>query len=332
MMFNRLPRCALLAALILMFAEQTNQALAQQASEIARVGILGFGPQPPPSRRGTVNDFRRTLADLGYVEGKSLIIEERWQPPGKKDWLPEAIAELESTKVQAFFAFGAVPVRALRAAGTTIPIVFTVVVSTREFVSNPEKPEGNMTGFTIFNPKLPHEQLELVRQVAPNARRIAFVGDGSLPDIVFKPYEDTAGAKGLGFLTLKLQPPQPDLEGAFTTIQSEQADAVVVLPHPLTSMHRVKIAEYVTKLRLPSLWGAPGFADAGGLLIHGTDFGETAKPAAEYVSRILRGAKPSELPVQTIIRNKLIVNLKTAESLSITVPPTVLNAATDTIR
>ena len=322
----------LLIALPIASLIQMNQALAQQASEVARVGILGFGVEPPPARKGTVNNFRRTLADLGYVEGKNLVVEERWQPPGKKDWLPDAIAELERAKVHVFFAFGAVPVRALKTAGTTTPTVFTIIVSAREFVSNNEKPEGNMTGFTVFNPKLPQEQLELIKQVAPNAKRIALVGDGALPDVVFKPYESAVGAIGLEPLTIKLQPPQPDLDSAFSAIERERADAIVMLPHPLTSQHRTAISERVAKSRLPNLWGGPAFADAGGLLSHGTDFAETGKPAAEYVARVLKGAKPGDLPVQTIIRNQLIVNLKTAETLSITVPPAVLNAATETIR
>jgi putative tryptophan/tyrosine transport system substrate-binding protein len=308
-----------------------QQAPAQQAPEPARVGILGPGP-PPSMPSALIASFRNELTNLGYSEGKNLIVEERWRLPSDKDeWLPQAIADLERANVQVIFAFGAIPARALKAAGTKIPSVFAMVIPTAEFVSNPEKPEGNMTGFTIFDPKLPHRQLELLKQVVPEAQRIAFLGDEVVGSAPFKPHEDAARSLGLEPIILKVRAPQPDLDGAFREMQRQRADALVVLLHPIIGVHRLKIGEYATKLRLPSLF-APGFADAGGLLTYGTEFTEAANHAAAYINRILKGAKPSELPTRIVLNHRLIVNLKTAQALSITVPSEVLNAAVEIIR
>jgi putative tryptophan/tyrosine transport system substrate-binding protein len=320
------------AAISLIGLARVQEAPAQQAPETARVGILGPGLPPLQNLpHPVITSLRTALADLGYGEGKNLVLEERWQPADKKDWLPEAIADLERAKMHVIFAFGAIPARALKAAGTTIPSVFIMVFPTAEFVSNPDKPEGSMTGFTIFDPKLPRQQLEFIKQVVPKAQRIAFLGDEAVGPGPFKPHEDAARSLGLEPLVLKLRAPQPDLDAAFEQIQRERVDALVMIPAPIIGVHRLKIGEYATKIRLPTLFPA-GTADAGGLLTYGTEFADASKHAADYIDRILKGAKPSDLPVQTVHRHKLIVNLKAAQALSITVPPEVLNAAAEIIR
>jgi putative tryptophan/tyrosine transport system substrate-binding protein len=317
----------LLALLTLVTSFCPNPILAQQAPEIARVGILAPGLPPPPHLPSAVTaSFRKALSELDYVEGKNLVLEERWQPSGKKEWLPDAIRELESANVQVIFAFGAIPARALKAANTTIPSVFIMVIPTTEFVSNPKQPEGRMTGFTIFDPKLPRQQLEILRQVLPTAKRVAYLGDEAVGAGPFRPHEEAARSLGLEPVVLKLHAPKPDLAEAFEEMKRQQTDALVVLPHPIIGVHRQSIGEYALKTRLPALFPAGG-ADAGGLLTYGTEFAVATKPAAVYVDRILKGAKPSDLPVETILQHELIVNLKTAQALSITVPPDVLKNA-----
>jgi putative tryptophan/tyrosine transport system substrate-binding protein len=306
-----------------------QQALAQQAQEPVRVGILGSGP--PLRSHPVIASFRKELAALGYSEGLNLVVEERWQPPDKKEWLPEAIAALERVNVRVILAYGAVAARALKSAGTRIPVVFIMVIPTAEFVSNPARPEGNMTGFTNFDPKLARQQLELLKQVVPNAKRIAFLGDEVVGDGPFKPHEAAARALGFEPLILKLRALQLDIDGAFATMHRERVDALVTLAHPIIRIHRLKIGENAKKSRLPSLFPTGG-ADAGGILTYGTELIEMAKPAAIYVDQILKGAKPSELPVRPIINHQLIVNLKTAEVLSMNIPPEVLKAAAAVIR
>ena len=321
-----------LAAFALLGLGHARKALAQHSLPLARVGFLGPGlPRIGGVQHPVVSAFRSTLSDLGYKEGSNLVVEERWQPANKTEWLPEAIADLERAKVNVIFALGAIPARALKAAGTTIPSVFIMVIPTAEFVANTEKPEGSMTGFTIFDPKLPRQQLEILKQTVPIARRVAFIGDEAVGQGPFKPHEDAARALGLEPLVIKLRAPQPDLVGAFDEIQRERVEGLVALPHPIIGVHRLKISELATKLRLPTLFPA-GMEDVAGLLTYGTDFAVGAKLAADYVDRILKGAKPNELPVQTVHRHTLVVNLKTAQALSITVPPEVLNAAAQIVK
>ncbi len=321
-----------LAAFALLGLGYAREALAQPSQPLARVGVLGAGaPWTGGGRHPVVSAFLSTLSDVGYKEGSNLVIEERWQPPNTTVWLPEAIADLERAKVDVIFAPGAIPARALKAAGTTIPSVFVMIIPTAEFVSNTEKPEGSMTGFTIFDPKLPRQQLELLRQTVPITRRVAIIGDEAVGQGPFRPHEDAARALGLEPFVIKLRAPQPDLAGAFDEMQRERVEGLVVLRHPIIGEHRLKIGELATKLRIPTLFPT-GYEDSAGLLTYGTDFTEGAKPAAHYVDRILKGAQPSELPVQTVHRHTLVVNLKTAQALSITVPPEMLRAAAQIVK
>jgi putative tryptophan/tyrosine transport system substrate-binding protein len=321
-----------LAALAVLASGYAQKALAQHSPPLARVGFLGPGlPRIGGAQHPVVSALRSTLSDLGYKEGSNLVVEERWQPANKTEWLPEAIADLERAKVNVIFALGAIPARALKAAGTTIPSVFIMVIPTAEFVSNIEKPEGSMTGFTIFDPNLPRQQLEIFKQTAPNARRVAFIGDEAVGQGPFKPHEDAARALGLEPLVIKLRAPQPDLIGAFDEIQRERVEGLVALAHPIIGVHRLRIGELATKLGLPTLFPT-GMEDAAGVLTYGTDFAEAAKLATDYVVRILKGTKPGELPVQTVHRHTLVVNLKTAQALSINIPPEVLNAAAEIVK
>ena len=322
--------CAGSAAVALLGLGDARKARAQ--SSAARVGFLAPGlPRLGGAQHPVVSALRSALSDFGYKEGNNLVIEERWQPTNKTEWLPEAIADLERAKVDVIFALGAIPARALKAAGTVTPSVFIMVIPTAEFVANPEKPEGSMTGFTIFDPALPRQQLEIFKRTVPNARRVAFIGDAAVGEGPFKPHEDAARALGLEPLIIKLRAPQPDLVGAFDEVQRERVEGLVALAHPIIGVHRMKISELATKLRLPTLF-PNGMEDVAGLLTYGTDFALAAKLATDYVVRILRGAKPSELPVQTVHRHTLVINLKTAQALSITVPPDVLNAASQIVK
>jgi putative ABC transport system substrate-binding protein len=270
--------------------------------------------------------FRQALADLGYTDRKNFIIQEWWQPQGKADWLPDAIADITRADVHAIFALGAIPARALKAAGTTIPTVFVIVIPTAEFVSRPERPEGAMTGFTVFDPNLPRQQLELLKVAVPQAQRIAILGDEAVGAGPFAPYESAARSLGLEPLVVKLRATSLDFDGTFEHIKRERADAIVVLQHPIIGVHQLKIGEYAKQFRLPSLFPA-GSAEAGGLLTYGSEFTEGIKLAAKYIDRILRGTKPSELPVQTVYEHKLIVNLATARALGVEISPSLLHRA-----
>lgn len=184
-----------------------------------------------------------------------------------------------------------------------------------------------MTGFTTFDPAQARAQLVLLKQVLPAMQRVAVFGDDAVGAEPFRPHESAARTLGLEPLILKVRAPQPDCETLFEAVRRERAGAAVVLEHPITIMHRKRIAEHAATHGIATLFPRDS-ADAGGLLAYGTPFTEAARRAATYVGRILEGARPHELPVETVHRPELVVNLKTARALSVTIPDDVLNKAT----
>jgi putative tryptophan/tyrosine transport system substrate-binding protein len=329
---GRIALGALMAsATALLPAASYGQPATQSPANVAKVGILAPGIAPPPGMPSQVLQvFRKALAEQGYVEGRNLQIDERWQPPGKPDWLPPAIDDMARAKVEAIFAFGAIPARAIKTTKTAIPTVFIMVIPTGEFVANPQRPEATMTGFTTFDPKLPRQQLEILKQALPAMKRIAYIGDEAVGEAPFKPHEAAARALGLDVTIHKIRPPKPDYPALFATIKQDKAEALVLLEHPLTSVHRKIIAEQAMKNGLPTL--APRLAaDVGVLLAYGTPLSEAAKPAASHIARILKGASPAELPVEAVHRHELIVNANTAKQLRVSLPQEVLSKAAQVV-
>lgn len=296
---------------------------AQQAPKIARIGFLA-----PQGRSLPLFDaFRQGLAERGYIEGQNIVIEPRFAE-GQLDRLPGLVADLVGLKVDVLAVTGAVTARAARKAAPDTPIVFSMVVDpvADNVVSRMTMPGGNITGVTSFDPKQARKQLELFKEVLPGLKRIAILGDQGVSAALIVGSEAQAKALGIETTRLRLEAPNPDLEAAFATIKQSHADALLVLEEPLLGVHANRIAELAISNRLPNMF-TPSRVSAGGLLAYGTSQVDSVRAMAAYVDKILKGAKPGDLSVDTVTHYELIVNLKTAAEIGVTIPPAVLKRA-----
>jgi putative ABC transport system substrate-binding protein len=301
---------------------------AQPVANIPRVGFLA-----PQGRSLPLFDaFRQGLADLGYVEGKNIVIVPRFAE-GHYERFPEIFSELASLKINVLAVTGAVTARAAKKSPIDVPIVFSVVVDpvADNVIPNLERPAGNLTGVTSFDPQQATKQLELLKQVVSGLKRVAILGDQGVSEALINAAEDQARALGLQPQRLRLTGPNPDLEGAFEAIRQQHANALLVLEEPILGVHAKTIAELAAKDRLPALF-PPSRAAAGGLISYGTSQTEAIRHMAAYVDKVLKGAQPGALRVETVNRYELIVNLKTARDIGVTVPPEVLKRADQVIQ
>ncbi len=298
-------------------------AKAQQPAKIPRVGFLA-----PQGRSLPLFDaFRQGLADLGYIDGQNIVIEPRFAE-GHYERFPELFAELLRLKVDVIVVTGAVTARAAKKAVTDIPIVFAVVVDpvADNVVPRLERPGGNLTGVTSFDPHQATKQVQLLKEAIPGLKRVAILGDQGVSEALMKASEEQARALGLQTQRFRVAGPSPDLEGVFAAMRQEHADALLVLEEPVLGIHANKIAELAAKDRLPTMF-APSRVGAGGLIAYGTSQVEAIRRMTAYVDKVLKGAKPGELAVETVTRYELIVNLKTARAIGVTIPPEVLKRA-----
>jgi putative ABC transport system substrate-binding protein len=301
---------------------------AQQTTKIPRIVFLA-----PQGRSLPLFDaFRQGLSDLGYIDGKNIIIEPRFAE-GHYERFPEIFAELVGLKVDVLAVTGAVTARAAKKAVTDIPIVFSVVVNplADNVVPSLQRPGGNLTGVTCFDPQQATKQFELLKEVIPGLKRVAILGDQGVSEALMKAGEEQARALGLQPQRLRVAGPNPDLEGAFAAIKQEHADALLVLEEPVLGVYATKVAELAATDRLPTLF-APSRVAAGGLIFYGTSQVEAIRRMTAYVDKVLKGAKPGDLPVEAVTRYELIVNLKTAKEIGITIPPEVLKRANQVIQ
>jgi len=292
---------------------------AQQAAKVPRVGFLNPLDRSAPHFEA----FRQGLADLGYVEGCNIAIEPRFAE-GQYERFPDLLAELVRLKVDII----AVTARAAKKAVKDIPIVFAVVVDpvADNVVPNLERPGGNLSGTTSFDPQQAKKQLELLKEAIPGLRRVALLGDQGVSEALIKASEAQAQAMGLQTLRLRVAAPNPDLEGAFAAFRQEHADALLILEEPVVGVHAKRIAELAARDRLPTIF-APSRVGAGGLLAYGTSQVESIHRMAVYVDKVLKGANPGELSVESVTPYELIVDLKTARDIGVTTPPEVLKRA-----
>jgi putative tryptophan/tyrosine transport system substrate-binding protein len=317
-MFSRMYAVAILALGLVLAPVD-----AQQTAKIPRVGFLA-----PQGRSLPLFDaFQQGLADLGYTDGKNIVIESRFAE-GHYERFPEIFAELIRLKVDVLAVTGAVTARAAEKATTDIPIVFSIVLDpvTDNVVPSFEHPGGNITGVSCFDPQQATKQLELLKEVIPNLKRVAILGDQGVSEALIRAGEEQARSLGLQPQRLRIAGPNPDLEASFAAIKQGHADALLVLEEPVLGVYAKQIAELAAKDKLPTMF-APSRVAAGGLLSYGTSQTESIRHMATYVDKILKGAKPGDLSVEKVIRYELIVNLKTAKEIGVTVPPDVLKRA-----
>lgn len=319
---------AVLSVLVMSLTAVAATVEAQQAAKISRVGFLAPQGRSLPLYAA----FQKGLADLGYVEGQNIVIEPRFAE-GQYERFPELLADLVRLKMDVLVVTGAVTARAAKKAVTDIPIVFAVVVDpvADNVVPSLEKPGGVITGVTSFDPKQASKQLELLKETVPGLSRVAILGDQGVSEALMNASEEQARAIGLQPQRLRLTGPSPDLDAAFAAFKKERAQALLVLEEPLLGVHATRIAEMAAKDRLPTLF-PPSRVAAGGLIAYGTSQVEAIHRVAAYVDKILKGAKPADLPVEKVVRYELILNLKTAGEIGITIPPDVVKRADRVIK
>ena len=297
---------------------------AQQAARVPRIGFLGaVTPEDFPHLEAA---FREGLREFGYVEGKNILIEYRWAE-GQADRLPELAADLVRSKVDAIFSVTSAAARAAKNATSTIPVVFVGVSDPVQygFVRSLARPGGNMTGLGHFTPELNGKRLEWLKEVLPQLTRVAVLWNtGS--ESHEEQLKDLAGpARALGMHLLPVGVRKPDeLDGAFQAMVKERAGALMVLASSLTHRHLKRIADLAVKHRLPSIMEFSEFADAGGLMMYGPIWADMFRRGGNLLGKILKGAKPADLPVEQPTRFALIINLKTAKALDLTISQSVL--------
>ncbi|HEY7205623.1 MAG TPA: ABC transporter substrate-binding protein [Methylomirabilota bacterium] len=297
---------------------------AQTPPRKPRIGVLGATPSDP----SLVEAFAQGLADSGYVGGRDVTIEHR-HADGEPDRLPGLAAELVRSRSDVLFARGAGALTAARNATSTIPIVAVDFESdpvAMGFVHNLARPGGNVTGVFLDVPELSGKQLQLLRDIIPNVSRVAVLGDPVLNAPQFRATD--LAARNLAIQLQKLEVRAPaDLSRALEAAQGRDAGAVILLSSPLVFVHRSEIGSAAATKRLPAVSMFVEFAEAGGLMVYGPSLRDAFRRCAGYVARILRGARPGGLPVERPEKFDLVINLRTAKTLGLAIPPSLLARA-----
>jgi putative ABC transport system substrate-binding protein len=298
----------------------------QTAKTLPRIGVIsstGTAESPWP----LFDAFRLGLSDLGYVEGKNILIESRYAE-GRLDRMPGLVNELVQQKVDLILAPNNVVIQAAKKATNTIPIVMVSSVDPVEagYVKSFAHPGGNITGLAHLGRDLSAKRVELLKEVVPRMSRVGILwdGDGPGPKIAFKEYEGAAHAFKLELRSLEVRGPKPDLEKALHAAKVARADALIVVANPLMAQHAIEVFELAAKYRLPSMTEEGRFVNAGGLISYGAKLADLYRRAAEYVAEILKGAKPSDLPVKLPSKFEIFINLKTAKQIGVVMPQHVL--------
>jgi putative ABC transport system substrate-binding protein len=316
-----LTRRRALAALALA-VPGARAAQGRPAGKVWRIGLVR-GAAPPTAE---VDAFRAALRDLGYVERENLVIETRWAE-GREERLPSLVLDLVERGVDLLVASAPAATRAAKDATTTIPIVMVTVADPVGFgfVQSLARPGGNVTGLVFQHPELSGKRLELLKATVPTLARVAVLWNGANPYKAADMREVERAARAAG-VTLHALPVKgaDDLAGAFGAAKRARADALITLEDPFTVAHRGQIVELARAHVLPALYGRRVYVDAGGLMSYGPDPIEQYRRAATYVDRIFKGAKPGELPVEQPTQFELVINLRTARVLGLTIPPSLL--------
>ena len=307
-------------------------AAAQQPTKIPRIGFLTGGSAIQISAR--TDALRHGLRELGYIEGKNIIIEWRYSE-GNLDRLKQHAAELVRLKVNVIVTAGTTVTSAAKEATATIPVVMAQDPDPvgNGFVASLSRPGGNITGLSRLAPEISGKQLELLKETVPRLLRVGVLGDAALPGQaqILKEVEFAAAALKVKSHFLKVQSPK-DIETAFRSTGKRNVDAIVVLETPLINSHRSQIAALAAKSRLPAMYMNPEYVEDGGLMSYGASIAELYRRAAVYVDKILKGAKPGDLPVEQPTKFELVINLKTAKQIGLTIPQKMLARADKVIQ
>ena len=305
----------------------SSPAEAQQPTTVPRIGFLSAVPLSSMSTR--VEAFRHGLREVGHVEGQNIVVEYRFAE-GKLDQVPHNAAELARLKVDAIVTAGATDTRAAKKATSTIPIVMAQDPDPvgNGFVGSLARPGGNITGLSSYSTELNGKRLELLKEIVPRLARLTVFGTSTNPGNAqaLKEMERAADAFGVKVQYLDVLNPK-DIETAFREATRARADAILVLTGPLPYSQRAQVADLAVKSRLPVIYPRTEFVEAGGLMTYGASVTDLFRRAAVYVDKILKGTKPADLPVEQPTKFELVINLKTAKQIGLTIPPNVLARA-----
>ena len=317
-------RIGLAVALALSLGLAQLGAEAQQAGKVPRIGVL-WGYSPSDVSR-FAEAFRQGLASLGYVEGRNIVLQERWSE-GKSDRLPSLAAELVRLNIDVIVAASTPAARAAQQATKTIPIVLTLVTDPvgDGFAASLARPGGNVTGLSMMHPELSGKRLALLKDIVPKASRVAVLRSSSTPLYAQLLRETEVAARTLGVQLQVVMVRDPgEFDNAFATLARDHAQALLWLPDQMFRNHLRRILDLTAKSRLPALYWSQEPVEAGGLVSYGANIPEMYRHAAIFVDKILKGAKPAELPIEQPTKFELAINLKTARALGLTIPHSVL--------
>jgi putative tryptophan/tyrosine transport system substrate-binding protein len=324
-------RRQLLIAAAAFFAAPICAEAQQHAGKVARIGYL-TGRSLDFEKRWLAA-FRQGLRDLGYIEGENIVIEER-HAAGRPEKLPALAAELVRLKVDVLVAAESLAAVQAKKATATIPIVsFTQDPVALGLVASMARPGGNITGMSDYHAGMANKRLELLKEIVPSASRFAvFLNPGILPNqLQLGDLQAAAPAMRLTLLPFEIRGAD-DVDRAFAAMAKDRVDGLVLLPGGAISSNQKQIAELAIKARIPATYTVSLWAEVGGLIAYGTDFNTYFRRGATYVDRILKGAKPADLPIEQPTTFELVVNLRTAKALGITIPPSILVRADRVIR
>jgi len=305
---------------------------ALQSGKISRVGFLGFSN--PVISKNFIDGFREGLRDLGYAEGKDILVEYRWAD-GKPDRLPKLAAELAALKVDVIFAAAAPSIKAAKNATQSIPIVFETLADpvSAGFVNSLAKPGANLTGIAGLGPELSGKRLELLKEIVGRLVAVAVLANPRNPNFqsVLKESELAASVLKLRLQIAAVREPG-QLAEAFATMIRGRAEALTVMPDSMLLSNYKSIFNLAEKNRLPAVYGTSAVVENGGLMTYAPSQTDMWRRAATYVDKILKGAKPADLPVEQPTKFELAINLKAAKQIGLTIPPNVLARADRVIR
>jgi len=317
----------ILATLIL---ASVYPAHAQKQATTPRIGVLQLGAPP----NANLDAFIHGLRELGYIEGKNILIEYRFAE-GKAERLPELAIELVRLKVDAIFTGGTPAIFALKQATKTIPIVF---FSTSDpigtgVVASLAHPGGNITGISVLASDLWPKRLELLKEISPKLSRVAMVWNKGNAGMALeaKATQEVAGPLGVTLQDRGVKDPN-ELDTVFALMIKDRPDGFLALMDPVLTSHQKRILDFLVQNRLPAIFESRGWVEAGGLISYGANYPDAYRRAATLIDKILKGAKPADLPVEQPTKFELVINLKTAKQIGLTIPPNVLARADKVIK
>jgi putative ABC transport system substrate-binding protein len=305
---------------------------AQQLAKLARIGYLGTGS--PAEIAPSLEAFRQGLRELGYVEGRNIAFEYRWAE-GRMERLSAFAVEFVGLKSDVIVASSSPAALAAKDATQTIPIVFVTAGDPVDsgLVASIARPGGNVTGFSLLAPEIVARQLQLLKEAVPKASRVVVLANPTNRNtaLLVKETEDGAHSLGVGVQFVGVRSADA-LDDALSSVTKERPDALLVLFDPMLFTHRTRIAEFANSRRLPTMYPHREYAETGGLMSYGASIPDLSRRAATYVDKILKGTKPADLPVQQPTKFELVINLKTAKALGVTIPQSLLVRADEVIQ